>query len=48
MRPQGNPVVHTAADTSGAWVVIKRLLVKKKSDTFSNQKNTVTELMNID
>ena len=47
-RPKGNPVIHTASDKRGAYVVIKRLLVQKRSDPFSNQKNTVTELMNID
>ena len=47
-RPKGNPVIHTAADKRGACVVIKRLLVQKRPGPISNQKNTVTELMNID
>ena len=41
-------MVHTAVGKRGACVVIRRLLVQKRSDPFSNQKNTVTELMNID
>ena len=47
-RPEGNPAIHTAAGKRGACEAIKRILVQKRSDPFSNQKNTVTELMNID
>ena len=57
-RPEGNPVIaktegepcdrNTASDKRGACVVIKRILVQKKPDSISDQKNTVTELMNID
>ena len=45
-RPEGNPVVTHCKRC--ACIVIKRLLVQKRPGPFSNQKNTVTELMNID
>ena len=48
MRPEGNPVIHTAADKRGACDAIKQIKKQKRPDPISNQKNTVTKLMNID
>lgn len=48
MRPEGYPVIHTAADKRGACDTIKQILVQKRFDPISDQKNTMTGRMNID